>query len=65
MKYFQGKFNWYGESIILETTASDETIAKSNMFYQLSLKTTMDVKFIQQYYRSRPGGWKITDRKAV
>ena len=45
--------------------ATDETAAKNNMFHQLSLKTTMDIKFIHQYYRTRPGGWKITDRKAT
>lgn len=65
MKYFKGEFNWYGENIILETMAADETVAKNNMFHQLSLKTTMDIKFIHQYYRTRPGGWKITNRKAT
>lgn len=65
MKYFQGKFNWYGENIVLEAVASDETAAKNNMFHQLSLKTTMDIKFIHQYYRTRPGGWKITGQKVA
>lgn len=65
MKCFQGTFNWYGENIILETMADDETTAKNNMFYLLSLKTKMDIKFIHKYYRTRPGGWKITDRKAA
>lgn len=46
MKCFQGTFNWYGENIILETMATDETIAKNNMFHQLSLKTKMGIKFI-------------------
>lgn len=65
MKCYQGKFNWYGESIILETMAADGTTAKNNMFYQLSMETNMDIGFIHRYYHTRPGGWKITEQKVA
>lgn len=65
MKRFKGIFNWYSEIVILETMAENDSIAKNNMFHQLSSKTKMNVKFIHQYYRTRPAGYKITEQKVA
>ena len=58
---FQGRFNWYGETHIFETTASNRDQAFTFMCSQLAKEVQRATSMVIAYFKRNPKSWSITE----
>ena len=58
---FQGRFNWYGEIHIFDTTAANEDQAFTFMCAQLAKEVRRATSLVISYFKRNPASWSITE----